>query len=126
MLSIIQKRFLLFLFGCIGTRLAIALIAKTVSVNALAMMGYIALIPAIGFMSIYFFGLRERGAEVFGERIWWNDLRPIHALLYFGFAYLAINRNRDAWLLLMADAAIGLSSFLWHHYNAGNMQKIFQ
>jgi hypothetical protein len=124
MINTIQKRFLLFLIGCIGTRTAIALYAKYASGAMLSALGYLALLPAIGFMIIYLTGMRKTGTEVFGEKIWWNDLRPLHSALYFIFAYMAINKNRDAWLVLMADVAIGLASFIGHHYSAGNIQKI--
>ena len=29
---------------------------------------------------------RKTGKEVFGSKIWWNDLRPVHASLYILFA----------------------------------------
>ena len=124
MINTIQKRFLLFLIGCIGTRTAMALFAKYASMTMLPILGYLALLPAIGFMLIYLTGIRKTGGEVFGERIWWNNLRPLHSLLYFIFAYMAINKNRNAWLVLMTDVAIGLVSFIGHHYSAGNMEKI--
>jgi len=79
----IQKRFLLFLIGCIGSRTLFAILAKNTGVNYLPILGYIALLPAIGFMYIYVTGSRKTGVEVGGEKIWWNDLRPIHAVLYF-------------------------------------------
>lgn len=126
MLNTIQKRFLLFLIGCIGTRTAIALYAKYASGAMLSMMGYLALLPAIGFAIIYLTGARRTGAEVFEERIWWDNLRPIHSLLYFVFAYLAINKNRNAWLALIGDVAIGLVAFIGHHYSAGNIEKLLK
>jgi hypothetical protein len=78
-------------------------------------MGYLALLPAIGFMYIYLTGSRQTGAEVFGDKIWWNDLRPIHALLYLLFSYNAINGNKNAWVYLLIDVLIGLNSFLIFH-----------
>jgi hypothetical protein len=123
-MNTIQKRFLLFLIGCIGVRTGIAVYAKYASTTMLTIMGYLALLPAIGFMAIYLMGARKTGAEVFGERIWWNDLRPVHAALYFAFSYMAINKNRNAWIALIVDAVIGLMSFMTHHYRAGNIEKI--
>jgi hypothetical protein len=29
---------------------------------------------------------RDYGPETFGKRIWWNDLRPVHAVLHLLFA----------------------------------------
>jgi hypothetical protein len=120
----IQKRFLLFLIGCIGTRSAFVLIAKNISVNYLPYLGYLALLPAIGFIYIYLTGSRQTGGEVFGEKIWWNDLRPLHSLLYFLFAYNAIIGNKQAWIYLLVDVLIGLISFVVFHYKNGDFSKL--
>ena len=120
----IQKRFLLFLFGCIPTRLAIMYVAKIVPINYLPILGLIALMPAIGFIYLYLSGARKTGPEVFGDKIWWNDLRPIHSLLYFLFAYNAINKVRTAWLYLLYDVILGLSSFLIFHYINNDFEKL--
>ena len=121
----IQKRFLLFLIGCIGSRTLLAILAKNTSVNYLPILGYIALLPAIGFMYIYVTGSRKTGVEVGGEKIWWNDLRPIHAVLYFLFAYNAIYKHADSWKYLAADVVFGLVSFLIHHVYVGSFSKLF-
>lgn len=109
------KRILLFLFGCIGTRLALVYVAKTISLQYLPALGYVALLPAIGFMYFFISGTRQTGAEVFGDKIWWNNLRPVHATLYALFAYYAIHKSRNAWLLLLADVILGLIAFVRHH-----------
>jgi hypothetical protein len=120
----IQKRFLLFLIGCIGLRSLIAYIAKTASKTVLMYMGYISIIIGLGFLTIYFTGSRKTGAETFGDKIWWNDLRPVHGALYLLFAYNAIIGNRDAWIFLAVDVIIGLVSFLWFHGSNGDFKKL--
>jgi|APFre7841882793_1041355.scaffolds.fasta_scaffold10652_3 hypothetical protein len=112
----IQKRFLLFLFGCIPTRLAIMYIAKIIPIQYLPILGYIALIPAIGFIYLFFTGTRTSGPETFGDKIWWNNLRPIHAIFYLLFAYNAINKISSSWIYLLYDVIFGLLSFLIFHY----------
>ncbi len=107
----ILKRNLLFLIGCIGTRTSFVLLAKFLNKQYVTYMGYFALLIAIGFSIIYFTGIRDTGAEVFGDKIWWNNLRPIHALLYFIFAFLAITKNDYAWVPLLIDVLIGLVAF---------------
>jgi hypothetical protein len=87
-------------------------------------LGYLALAPAIGFIYIYLTGTRKTGAEVFGEKIWWNNLRPIHSILYFLFAYNAIIGNKQSWIYLLVDVLIGLISFLIHHYANGDILKL--
>jgi hypothetical protein len=116
----IHKRILLFLVGCIGTRSLLVYIAKTTDVKYLPYLGYLAILPAIGFMYIFITGVRKTGVEVFGDKIWWNNLRPVHALLYLLFAYFAIHKNTNAWIILLIDVVFGLSNFLWHHYSVGS------
>lgn len=125
-MNTIQKRFLLFLIGCIGTRTLFVLLAKNAGTKYLPLLGYLALLPAIGFIYIYLTGSRKTGAEVFGEKIWWNDLRPIHSLLYFLFAYNAIKGNTDSWVYLLIDVIIGLLSFLIFHYRNGDFSKLLK
>ena len=120
----IQKRFLLFLFGCIGVRSLFVIIAKNSNAEYLKYMGYLALLPAIGFIYIYLTGSRKTGGETFGEKIWWNDLRPIHSLVYFLFAYNAIIGNKNAWLYLLFDVIFGLTSFLIFHFQNGDFSKL--
>jgi len=120
----IQKRVLLFLVGCIGLRTLFVIIAKNSSVTYLKYLGYAALLPAIGFMYIFLSGARKTGAEVFGEKIWWNDLRPLHSLLYLLFAYNAIIGNTQAWIYLLVDVLIGLVAFISFHYKNGDFSKL--
>ncbi len=120
----IKKRFLLFLIGCIGTRLLFVYAAKNAGPKYLPYLGYLALLPSIGFTYIFLTGSRPTGGETFGQPIWWNNLRPVHALLYGLFAHQAINKNASAWRILLLDVAIGLVSFLAHHYRAGSFGKL--
>merc|ERR1712062_612453 len=85
--------------------------AKTYTKH-LQLMGLIALIPAIGFMHIYFTGSRPVGLETGGKPIWWNDLRPVHAINYFAFSYLAFMKNKCAYIPLAIDVFIGLFAWL--------------
>jgi hypothetical protein len=122
----LQKRLLLFLLGCIPTRLLFVYIAKRVPLVYLPYLGYLALLPAIGFVYLFLTGKRTSGPETFGEKIWWNNLRPVHALLYFAFAVQAIRKVRSAWTFLLADVVIGLASFLLFHYENGDLAKALQ
>ena len=120
----LQKRFLLFLIGCIGMRSIFVIVAKNSNAEYLKYMGYLALLPAIGFIYIYLTGSRKIGGETFGDKIWWNNLRPIHSLVYFLFAYNAIIGNKNAWLYLLFDVIFGLTSFLIFHYQNGDFSKL--
>ena len=116
----IKQRILLFLIGCVGFRFLFVVIAKNIDINYLKYLGYLALIFAIGFMHIYMTGIRKTGPETFGDKIWWDNLRPIHSIFYFLFAYNAIIGNKQSWMFLLADVVIGLISFLIYHYVKGN------
>ena len=99
---------LLFLFGCIGVRAAITYLAGTASEEKLKLMGKIALIPALGFLLIWTMRWRRTGPETFGAPIWWDSLRPVHAALWGAFAVLALRGNKNAYIFLAADTALGL------------------
>ena len=114
----------MFLIGCIGVRSLFVVIAKYIDAKYLKYLGYLALLPATGFMYIYLTGSRKTGAEVFGEEIWWNNLRPIHSILYFLFAYNAITGNKQSWIYLLVDVLIGLISFFTYHCVNGDFLKL--
>jgi hypothetical protein len=113
--NIVLKRIVFFLFGCMTARFGLVYLAKKMPTKYLPYMGYIGLLPAIGFAYIYLTDSRKTGAEVFGDTIWWNNLRPVHSLLYFIFAYLAINASNQAYIALLIDAVLGLVAFLVYH-----------
>jgi hypothetical protein len=124
-LNDLQIRFLLFLIGCIGIRSLFVIIAKYSNKKYLKYLGYFALLPAIGFMYIYLTGIRNTGLGAFGQKIWWNHLRPIHSVFYFLFAYNAIIGNNYAWIYLLFDVLVALISFLSYHYINGDFKRIF-
>jgi hypothetical protein len=111
----LQKRILLFLFGCITVRTLFVYLAYGASSKWLKIYGYLALLPAIGFLYIFMSGSRKTGGETFGAPIWWNYIRPVHSLLYFAFAWNAICENKNSWMYLAADVVLGLVSFILHH-----------
>jgi hypothetical protein len=118
-----KKLFLLFIVVCMGTRLLMSYIAKSIRGKYLQLMGYLMAVPAFGFAYIYMTGSRNKGR--FGQKAWWNDLRPIHAVLYGLFAWNAINKRSNSWMFLFADAIFGLISFLIHYYSNGDIQKMY-
>jgi len=118
-----KKLFLLFIFGCMGARLLMAYTAKRINGKYLPIMGYLAALPALGFAYIYISGNRKEGG--FGQKAWWNDLRPVHAILYGLFSWNAINKRAGSWKFLFADAIFGLISFLTHYYSNGKIQKMY-
>ena len=122
----IQKRFLLFLGGCIPARLALALIAKYGNKTTTDVLGVLTFIIASGFLIIYFGNLRKTGIETGGEKIWWNHIRPAHALIYYLFTYKIFFGDRiNAWKILLIDVMIGLLSFLYFHLTNNSFSQLF-
>ena len=102
-----MNKFALFLVGCIGARLLLTCIAKKIDTTYLPYIGYITLIMGIGFIFIYMNDLRKIGREAKGI-IWWNELRPIHGLLYILFSIYAIKKKHFAWVVLLLDTLLGV------------------
>ena len=59
--------------------------------------------------------LRKTGTEVFGADIWWNEIRPIHSMLYLLFCIYMYKKNEYAYLPLLLDLIIGIVSFTLYH-----------
>ncbi len=121
----LQKRFLLFLGGCIPMRLFLVYLAKTIPLKYLPYLGAAHLLPAIGFIYLFITGKRITGVETQGAPIWWQRFRIMHGLIYLLFAYYAINQVAAAYQILLADVCLGLSLFLWHHYTSGSFSHIY-
>ena len=92
-----NKKIVLFVFGCLLVRLSFALISKNINKKMLPLLGKIAIIPAIWLLVLYLGDLRQRVA--LNQKVCWNNLRPLHPILYFTFAYLAMNKNDKAYIL---------------------------
>jgi hypothetical protein len=124
-MNALQKRFLLFLGGCIPARLFLVYLAKRLPLKYLPYMGLAALPLAVGFIYLFITGKRTTGAETQGAPIWWRQFRIMHGLIYLLFAFYAIQRVAAAYQILLADVCIGLVLFLWHHYTEGSFNKLF-
>lgn len=106
-----QKRVALFLGGCVPTRVFFAFLAWRFPIAWLPFLGALAFLPTVGFIYIYLTGSRQMGPETMGAPIWWNSLRPVHALFWGLFAVLALLGVRQAWLILALDVVFGTAMF---------------
>ena len=118
-----QKTFLLFIFACILTRSIFVIIALKIPKKYLPYFGYLGIVIGLGF--IYTFIINKKRGSIFGQIAWWRNLRPIHALLYLIFGYLAINKNNYAYIPLLIDVLFGLFSFIIYHFKMGSFKKLF-
>ena len=114
-MTISNKKLCMFLIGCMGARVALTVLAYKLPVEKLPIMGYFYIALGFGFILNFIFKIRKSGIETEGEKIWWDNLRPVHAFLYLWFAYLAVNKNKHAWKVLLFDTIIGLVSFVVHY-----------
>ena len=121
-MNTLQKRFLAFLLLCIPVRIAFVFIVKSSDKKYLPYLGYIGIIIGLGFMYNFIF-TKKRGGT-FNQIVWWNDLRPVHAIFYLIFASLALSKNKEAYIPLLYDVIIGFISFISHHYIEGSFGKL--
>ena len=119
----LQKRFTLFLLGCIPVRFLFVYIAKNIPINYLPLTAPITLIMGLGFF--YTFFSEKKTGSTFNQIAWWNNLRPIHGLLYILYSYYAYKKNSDAYKILLFDVIFGLLSFFIYHISVGSFKKLY-
>lgn len=69
---------------------------------------------ASGFTYLFFTKQRQTGA--FGQKIWWDFLRPIHALLYIASACLLSFKVKEVYIILIIDALVGVPLHIRNRY----------
>lgn len=104
---ILDKRVVLFLVGCIGTRLLMAYIPQTLPKNYLPFMGIAIAIMGLGFLYLWLTNSRLNAQEA-GGKTWWADLRLVHAALYIASATYLFKGKRSASIPLMIDVIAGI------------------
>ena len=112
-----MNKTLLFLFGCFHARLLLAYIAKNMSLYYLRIFSIIPFIIGIMFIKNYI--NKEPNA-------WWSNYRLIHGINFLFFSVTAFLQYKNAWLILLCDAILGLIFFTYEQLNsnsANNLQK---
>tara|TARA_B110000444_G_scaffold110151_1_gene104048 strand:- start:6005 stop:6340 length:336 start_codon:yes stop_codon:yes gene_type:complete len=99
----------IFLFGCIGSRIAISMIAKYIDINHLPFMAIFTSMISLGFLRGFILNSPKIGR--FGNVVWWQNYRIVHSINFGIFSILAVNKNPHAWIILFADAMLGLMFF---------------
>ena len=110
-----NAKYALFLMLCIPTRFGIAYLSylysdprnrSTVSHLFALVLGVTALVWLALFLKLI---SRGSGFEAPNNRIWWNYLRPVHALLYLLYILHYVTKRSNGWIFMAADPVIGLS-----------------
>tara|TARA_B100001094_G_C18136357_1_gene775312 strand:- start:263 stop:622 length:360 start_codon:yes stop_codon:yes gene_type:complete len=109
------KRMILFLSGCMGSRIGLTYMIKKNNPMYKQILLCILVITAFSFGYIYINDLRKTGVEVFGDKIWWNNLRPFHSIMYFSTAVLLYINNKYAYYPIAFDTIVGLIEFTKYH-----------
>lgn len=106
------SRIVLFLGVCVVARSTLAYLAHLYWEHPLfRAVSLLALLPALGWLILYFTDSRLTARETFGGRMWWHQLRLPHALLYLNFVIYAHRNPQYAWVPLAADVALGLTGW---------------
>jgi hypothetical protein len=116
----------LFLLGCIGLRLALVFGAyKLLSSPSSGtnesyrkMFSIFTLIIGISFILLWTCGLRQTARESTApnNKVWWNDLRPIHGILWVIFGIMLYNNVKYAWIVLLFDTLFGLERWIQYRF----------
>jgi len=104
---------LMFLLGCIPTRLLLAFFAYKVNEKYLPYLSAVLLAIGLSFIYLYVSNSRLEAPEA-GGNTWWKNLRPIHGALYITAGLYAMKKDRAAALILLLDAIFGLGAFIVH------------
>ena len=101
-----------FLFSlCIALRFSIAFAVYKLYNNKYSKyLSIILLIIGLGFVYQYMSKVRKVGA--FGQKIWWDNYRPIHAILYVLGSVLLYMKNKYAFMPILLDTIIGIIVYL--------------
>jgi len=107
----------IFLLGCIGLRSFLSYLSS--NINYLPYIGGFYLLFSIGILCIYVFGSEraDKQLEWLGDKkIWWNQMRLIHGIIWLIFAVLAFTKFKHSWVVLASDTFIGLSVWILHTF----------
>ena len=108
-----SRNLFLFLFACLPARLGAAYVAYRFP-TWLPWMGLLAAIVACNWL----FGSFSHTTGFFGGNVWWASMRAVHACIYLLFATMAFAKVPQAYLLLVADALVGLVAGVVHYQTA--------
>jgi hypothetical protein len=104
------QRQLLFIGVCIPVRLTmIYIVNKLINTKYKFFIKFIYLVLGLLFMYRFIqFSTKDRGG--FGNKVWWNDLRLVHSLMYIAFILT------DDIRLLLINVMLGVLGFINNYF----------
>jgi len=124
------SRVLTFLLGCILVRIILAVLAyhagNSENQTGLVIMGWGALIIAVGFIVLYIKGgdvTADKQLEIWEDdkKLWWSNLRIFHGMMYLAFFISAvIYKLPQSYLFLVVDVIVGLLVWIAHNLTGIN------
>ena len=66
-----------------------------------------------GIVFMYYFITNSRKIGNFGQKVWWNYLRPIHSILFIATSFFLYHKNKYAFTIPLLDTCIGILSFIY-------------
>jgi len=104
-----NKRIMLFIFGCLFARsIPIIILKKIPKLSIIIVLFYLGI--GLSFLKTFLFSKLEYG--FFGGKVWWNNLRLFHSLIYLLFVVLFITTKKLYINLLIFDLVISLLSVI--------------
>ena len=103
---------------CIFARLSLSLIAYAVPKARNVLIAFLLIVATTWTLMSFGIIVRETGPEVKG-RIWWQKMRPFHAIMYFLSATLLYYHDfKLASIVLAADVGVGTIVRYMHRYGS--------
>ncbi|MBI96702.1 hypothetical protein CL656_06125 [bacterium] len=69
-----------------------------------------------GLGELYQYISKHRKIGGFGQKIWWDYLRPIHGIIFLISSFLIYNKNNSVKYLLIFDTLIGIIGHIYNYY----------
>ena len=92
---------------CILVRVFIAYLAF-LSYNSNLRYILVAFLFTVSIVLTYLYITKQRKIGAFGQKIWWDFLRPIHAILFFISGVLLSTKVKETYIILLISAFIGI------------------
>ncbi len=108
---------------CILVRLSFVYLVYNLKGRWLQFSSILGFTIALGFV---FMIIIDRKSGAFGQSVWWENYRYIHALLYLTFGILALRKNKYSYVPLLIDAILGTFFFINHRYLQNKDNKKIQ